>query len=68
MNCKVLFIIFIFFLNGCVETNNIKFSKKPIIIDGFSNRGFALVYDDDLLKKKINIMNKTLQFIFKLFL
>ena len=53
MNYKVLFIIFIFFLNGCVETNNIKFSKKPIIIDGFSNRGFALVYDDDLLKKKI---------------
>ena len=53
MNYKVLFIIFIFFLNGCVETNNIKFSKKPIIIDSFSNRGFALIYDDDLFKKKI---------------
>ena len=53
MNYKVLFIIFIFFLNGCVETNNIKFSKKPIVIDSFSNRGFALVYDDDLFKKKI---------------
>ena len=53
MNSKILLIIFIFFLNGCVETNNIKFSKKPIIIDSFSNRGFALVYDDDLFKKKI---------------
>ena len=53
MNYKVLSIIFIFFLNSCVETNTIKFSKKPIIIDSFSNRGFALIYDDDLFKKKI---------------
>ena len=47
MNYKVLSIIFIFFLNSCVETNTIKFSKKHIIIDRFSNRGFALIYDDD---------------------
>ena len=53
MNYKVLSIIFLFFLNSCVETNTIKFSKKPIIIDSFSNRGFALIYDDDLFKKKI---------------
>ena len=53
MNCKVLLIIFIFFLSSCAETNTIKYSIKPNIIDSFSNRGFALVYDDDLFKKKI---------------
>ena len=52
MNYKVLSIIFIFFLSSCAETNPIKFSKKSIIIDSFSNRGFTLVYDDDLFKKK----------------
>ncbi len=53
MNYKFLLIIFIFFLNACIETNNIKFSKKTDIIESFSNSGFALVYSDDLFKKKI---------------
>ena len=33
MNYKFLLIIFIFFLNACIETNNIKFSKKTDIIE-----------------------------------
>ena len=53
MNYKNLLIIFVFFLNSCTETNNIKFSKKLIILDNFKNKGFALIYDDELFNKKI---------------
>lgn len=45
--------MFVFFLNSCTEANNIKFSKKRIIIDKFSNKGFTLMYDDELFNKKI---------------
>jgi len=53
MNYKFLLIMFVFFLNSCTEANNIKFSKKRIIIDKFSNKGFTLMYDDELFNKKI---------------
>ena len=48
-----LYILFILFLSSCTEINNINFSTKPIITEKFSNKGFALIYEDDLLKKKI---------------
>ena len=54
MNCKFfLYILFILFLNSCIETTDIKYSTKPVIIEKFSNKGFALLYDDNLFKKKI---------------
>ena len=54
MNCKLfLYILLIFFLNSCIETTDIKYSTKPVIIEKFSNKGFALLYDDNLFKKKI---------------
>ena len=53
MNYKLFFIFIFIFLNSCVDTTNVKFSKNRIITDKFSNKGFALIYDEDLLKKKI---------------
>ena len=54
MNYKLfLYIFFVLFLNSCIETTDINYSTKPVIIEKFSNKGFALLYDDDLFKKKI---------------
>lgn len=54
MNCKLFFyILFVLFLNSCIETVDINYTTKPVIIEKFSNKGFALVYDDNLFKKKI---------------
>ena len=53
MNYKLLLSILIIFLNSCVQNENINLSKKRIIIESFSNKGFTLVYDDTLIEKKI---------------
>ena len=53
MNYKFVFISLILFLNSCVQIENVKLSNKKVIIESFSNKGFALVYDDNLFKKKI---------------
>ncbi len=53
MNYKFVLISLILFLNSCVQTESVKLSKKNIIIESFSNKGFALVYDDSLFQKKI---------------
>ncbi len=46
-------ILLILFLSSCTEKSNVNFSNKPVITEKFSNKGFTLIYDDDLLKKKI---------------
>ena len=53
MNYKLFFIFIFILLNSCADTTNVKFSKNLIITDKFSNKGFALIYDEDLLKNKI---------------
>ena len=59
MNCKLLlYILFVLFLNSCIEPKDVNYSTKPVIKDKFSNKGFALLYDDNLFKKKI--INKKL--------
>ena len=49
MNYKYL--ILIFFLFSCT-TNNVKKSKDIVFKDSYSNKGFTLIYDDSLKKKK----------------
>ena len=53
MNFKII-LIFILFLYSC-ETKNINISDRDIIPPdiSFSNRGFALIFDEGLKKKKI---------------
>ena len=50
MNYKYLLLIF--FLCSCAS-NNINKSKDIIFKDSFSNKGFTLIYDDSLKKKRI---------------
>ena len=54
MNFKII-LIFILFLYSC-ETKNINISDRDIISPStsFSNKGFALVFDEGLKKKKNN--------------
>jgi len=51
MNYKYLFLIVFIFLFSCEsKTSKIQFSKN---FELYSNKGFALIYNDDLFKKKI---------------
>ena len=50
MNYKYLLLIF--FLYSCAS-NNINKSKDIIFKDSFSNKGFTLIYNDSLKKKRI---------------
>ena len=53
MNYK--FLLLIFFLCSCVSNNinNVNKSKDIIFKDSFSNKGFTLIYDDSLKKKRV---------------
>tara|TARA_B100002052_G_scaffold274241_1_gene277206 strand:+ start:83 stop:838 length:756 start_codon:yes stop_codon:yes gene_type:complete len=56
MYYKIIFFISIIFFVSCTEkSSKINYTKK---FENYSNKGFALVYDDDLYKKKF--INKKL--------
>ena len=50
---NILFMFVFIFLANCTTATLVK--KKPSIslINGYSNKGFALVYNENLFKKKI---------------
>jgi hypothetical protein len=52
MNFKIFLIIFILLLSSCVQ-NDTKKINLDIIQDRFSNKGFTLVYKEELLKSKV---------------
>jgi len=52
MNFKIFLITSILLLSSCVQ-NNTKKIDLDIIQDRFSNKGFALVYKEELLKSKV---------------
>ncbi len=55
MNYKIIFFIFYITLLSCTETKKINYSKKFI---NYQNKGFTLIYDENLYKKKF--INKKL--------
>ena len=55
MNYKIIFFIFFITLISCTETKKINYSKKFI---NYQNKGFTLIYDENLYKKKF--INKKL--------
>ena len=56
MNCKIIYLIFFVFIISCTDQNEkINYTKK---FENYSNKGFALIYDDELFKKKF--INKKL--------
>jgi len=58
MNYKILIFLFLF-LFSCTTTNINKKIINVVPIESFSNKGFALLYDDDLRSKKI--INKKIE-------
>ena len=48
-----LFIIFCIFLSNCTTTTLVDNKPHKAIVNGYLNKGFALVYSKDLYKKKI---------------
>ena len=50
---KIFFLISFIFITNCV--NNVQNNKKELIVikDQYSNKGFALVYNDDLFNSKV---------------
>ena len=64
---KIFFTFFLLTLLSCTDSNDIKYTKK---FTSYQNKGFALVYDEKLYKKRF--INKTLDdrslLIFNIFL
>jgi len=50
---NILFIIIFIFLSNCTTTTLVNNKPAKTSLVGFSNKGFALVYNNDLFKKKI---------------
>ena len=50
---NILLITFCIFLTNCTSTNFINNDLNNTIVNGYSNKGFALVFDEDLYNKKI---------------
>ena len=53
MNYKILIIVFLFLFSCETNTVNNKKVKNIVSVEVFSNKGFALLFTDDLKKKKI---------------
>jgi len=51
MNFKIIFILIFFFLTSCeLKYSNLEYNSN---FENFSNKGFALIYEDKLYKNKI---------------
>ena len=50
---NILFISICIFLSNCTTTTSYNNKQNNIIVNGYSNKGFALIYTKDLYKKKI---------------
>ena len=53
MNYKNILIILFFSINACSTYNVTNKDIKPLILNGFQNKGFAIIYDERLFKNKI---------------
>ena len=50
---NILFIIILLFLTNCTTVNVVKDKPSTVIINTYSNKGFALVFSEELYKQKI---------------
>ena len=49
----ISFIIVFLFLSNCTTDTLVKIKPNTALVNGFTNKGFALVYSEDLYQKKI---------------
>ena len=52
MNYKNILIISFFLISSCSTYNAVNKDIKPLKINAFQNKGFALIYDENLFKDK----------------
>ena len=50
---NILFIIICIFLSNCKTSTLVNNKPNKIIVNGYSNKGFTLIYKDDLYEQKI---------------
>jgi hypothetical protein len=50
---KILFIIICIILSNCTSTSLVNNKTNKTIVNGFSNKGFALIYSKNLYKQKL---------------
>ena len=50
---NIIFIIIFIFQSNCSTDNLLKNKSSTNLINGYTNKGFALVYNDYLYKQKI---------------
>ena len=50
---KILLLIIFIFLSNCTTSTLVERKPKMMLINSFSNKGFALIYNENLFKKKI---------------
>ena len=50
---NIIFIIICLSLSNCTPTTQINYKTSKTIVNGYSNKGFALVYSDSLYNQKI---------------
>ena len=50
---NIIFLIILLFLANCTADNLVKNKPTSTMINGYSNKGFALVYSEELYKQKI---------------
>ena len=53
---NILFITFFLFLTNCITSTIVKDKPNTVMVNGYLNKGFALVYSENIYKK--NIVNK----------
>jgi len=50
---NILFLTFVLFLTNCTTGTLVKNKKNTVIVNAYSNKGFALVYNEKLYEQKI---------------
>jgi hypothetical protein len=50
---NILLIVICMFLSNCTTITFVNNSTNKIVVDGYSNKGFALIYNESLYEKKI---------------
>jgi len=50
---KIFLFLFIIFISNCASINQTKIQSTQFLEDPFINKGFALIYNENLLKEKI---------------
>ena len=50
---KILYISFFLFLANCTTETLIKNKSDVVLINGYSNKGFALIYNEEIFKNRI---------------